>query len=314
MYLKPKRLSGNVDSTSSTLTAGDGILIEGSVVKVDDSVVAKDSELPATLTAGNGILIEEGAVKADGSVVAQLASDNAFTGGYNKFTGVLDKRKSDDSGVFTVSDSSVAAYQKLTVHGGLDVVGGDVSIQRDINITGTHEIKRGSVWVFDQLLYLWRYNVLREDWTNVALNASLTAGIGNNPISVVTGDGRPPNVQFLKIPYVKTTGSLPLQYIIKARGMVNLGGATANGPPHGDGDASTAKSVVLTTITNAQLIPKYTYSFTVNGFSAARRARVDLYGTEHPTVAERGRLVFVFGGSDIGIQHIDLGQLEWMTN
>jgi hypothetical protein len=24
--------------------------------------------------------------------------------------------------------------------------------------------------------------------------------------------------------------------------------------------------------------------------------------------------VFVFGGSDIGIQHIDLGQLEWMTN
>ena len=90
--------------------------------------------------------------------------------------------------------------------------------------------------------------------------------------------------------------------------MVNLGGATANG------DASTAKIVVLTSITNTQLIPKYTYSFTVNGFSAARRARVDLYGTEHPTVAERGRLVFVFGGSDIGIQNIDLGQLEWMTS
>ena len=374
MYLQPKKLNGIESSIKSDLEAGNGILIESNLIKIDDTIVAKDSEavllasnntftgtntFDKTLTIGasdklvganiygNTTFFQDGdsattfnskvVIKSYAAFVkegefsdndvfdelkgaksniatlqtstAKLESDNTFSGTYNKFTGDIDKRNSvDDSGVLTVNDNAIRTYEKLEINNGIDVLGGDFNIQTGVNINGTYEIKRDDILVFDRLIYLWRYNVLREDWTNVDLNSSITAGIGNNPISVVTGAGKPPNVQFLKIPYVKTTGSLPLQYIIKARGVVNLGGATANG------DTSTAKSVLLTTITNTQLIPKYTYSFTVNGFSGARRARVDLYGTEHPTETERGKMIFVFGGSDLGIQHIDLSQLEWMTN
>ena len=71
--------------------------------------------------------------------------------------------------------------------------------------------------------------------------------------------------QILMSPDEKSTGSLPLQYMVKARGQVNLGGATANGLLHGNGDDVTVKSVLLTTITDSQSNLKYTYTFTVNG-------------------------------------------------
>ena len=89
--------------------------------------------------------------------------------------------------------------------------------------------------------------------------------------------------------------------------MVNLGGQTAHGDP------ATMKTVVLFTITDTQYIPKYTYSFTVNGHTGEKRARVDLYGTTLGAPLQ-GKLEFIAGASDEGMSFLNLGQLEWTTD
>jgi hypothetical protein len=117
--------------------------------------------------------------------------------------------------------------------------------------------------------------------------SSGNVGIGDNPLGIDSSGGRPPGAQVLKIPFGD-------HYMVKARGMINLGGAVTIG------SASTYKSIVLLTLTG-DYIPTYTYSFTVNGHTGEKRGRVDVYGSTHPTVSKRGRVEFVAGRSEEGI-------------
>ena len=78
-----------------------------------------------------------------------------------------------------------------------------------------------------------------------------TAGIGNVPLTVDTSAGHPPYFELIRIPFGD-------YFIVKVRGLINLGNPTANG------DVTTAKDVLLATLA-AEYIPKYTHSFTING-------------------------------------------------
>jgi hypothetical protein len=140
MYSQSKKVSGLDETEDVALNAGEGILIADNTVKIDDSIVAKDSDIVTlsggdgidiadsvvkidstvakktdivTLSAGEGILIADNTVTIDDSVVAKdsetakLASNNTFTG-TNTFNNVV--RCMSTFSVDTSTSSVLSAY------------------------------------------------------------------------------------------------------------------------------------------------------------------------------------------------------------
>jgi hypothetical protein len=231
-----------VAEDTTTLTAGEGILIDDNTVKIDGSIVAKDSDVTTLETQFGNLSTSHGASVTDISTLQTTTTNHG---------------------------SSISALQTTTTSHGSSIT----TLQTN--------------------------NALPVAWVNVILTSG-NVGIGDNPLGIDGSGGRPPGAQFLKIPFGD-------HYMVKARGMVNLGGAVTIG------SASTYKSIVLLTLTG-DYVPTYTYSFTVNGHLEERRGRVDVYGSTHPTVSKRGWVEFVAGGSEEGIQYVNLCQMEWMTN
>jgi len=200
--------------------------------------------------------------------------------------------------VSRLSDATTTASTTLTAGEGIAIESDTVKVEADV-LADLNTAKSNITSLQATTSSLSVKNVLPNVWQSVIFWDS-TAGIGNVPLTVDTSAGRPPYFELIRIPFGD-------YFIVKVRGLINLGNPTANG------DVTTAKDVLLTTLA-AEYIPKYTHSFTINGHTGQKTARVDVYGNQHPTVAERGKVVFLFGASDIGIQYINLCQLEWMTN
>ena len=168
MHSQSKKVSGLDETEDVALNAGEGILIDDNTVKIDDSIVAKDSDIVTlsggdgidiadsvvkidstvakktdivTLSAGEGILIADNTVTIDDSVVAKdsetakLASNNTFTG-TNTFNNVV--RCMSSFSVDTSTSSVLSAYESaggvrvVNTFGKLDVRGGLEVIDGDV--------------------------------------------------------------------------------------------------------------------------------------------------------------------------------------
>ena len=83
MFITTKKVNGIIDeataTVSTTLTAGEGILIEDNTIAINDAVVAKDSDI-VTLSGGDGIDIADSVVKID-STVAKKTDIVTLSGG-----------------------------------------------------------------------------------------------------------------------------------------------------------------------------------------------------------------------------------------
>ena len=80
MHSQSKKVSGLDETESVALNAGEGILIADNTVKIDDSIVAKDSDI-VTLSAGDGIDIADSVVKIDSTVAKKTDIVTLSTGG-----------------------------------------------------------------------------------------------------------------------------------------------------------------------------------------------------------------------------------------
>jgi hypothetical protein len=184
MFITTKKINGIIDeatdTVSTTLTAGEGILIEDNTIAINDAVVAKDSDIVTlsagdgidiadsvvkidstvakktdivTLSAGEGILIADNTVTIDDSIVAKdsetakLASNNTFTG-TNTFNNVVQCKNDlsvEGSSTMVLSafeSGGVNTFGKLNVRGGLEVIDGDTLFQDDVTINHAYDIQR----------------------------------------------------------------------------------------------------------------------------------------------------------------------------
>jgi hypothetical protein len=329
MFITTKKVNGIIDeataTVSTTLTAGEGILIEDNTIAINDAVVAKDSDIVTlsagdgidiadsvvkidstvakktdivTLSAGEGILIADNTVTIDDSVVAKdsetakLTSNNTFTG-TNTFNNVV--RCMSSFSVDTSTSSVLSAYGsagvavvntfgKLDVRGGLEVHDGDVLFQEDVTINTHNDIERDSVKVFEKL-YLLNDHTISPVWVDVISAISTSVPYFNAGYTSETTFG---NVQMCVMRY----GS---EFLVRLRGHVKKT----------DGSAFPSDDVPSVIVLPTAMSSDYRHEFSCAAKEARKRA--------HVIVTARD-VHFQGAQSDEGITGFHLSGVEFFTN
>jgi hypothetical protein len=333
MFITTKKVNGIIDeataTVSTTLTAGEGILIEDNTIAINDAVVAKDSDIVTlsagdgidiadsvvkidstvakktdivTLSAGEGILIADNTVAIDDSVVAKdsetakLASNNTFTG-TNTFNNVV--RCMSSFSVDTSTSSVLSAFEsagvavvntfgKLNVRGGLEVIDGDTLFQDDVTINHAYDIQRDTgsttVKVFEKLYYLNDHTV-SPDWVDVGSTISTTVPYFNAGYTSETTFG---NVQMCVMRY----GS---EFLVRLRGHVKKT----------DGSEFPSDAAPSVIVLPTAMSSDYRHEFSCAAKEARKRA--------HVIVTARD-VHFQGAQSDEGITGFHLSGVEFFTN
>ena len=322
MYSQSKKVSGLDETEDVALNAGEGILIDGNTVKIDDSIVAKDSDIVTlsggdgidiadsvvkidstvakktdivTLSAGEGILIADNTVAIDDSVVAKdsetakLASNNTFTG-TNTFNNVVQCKnvlsvEGSSTMVLSAFESGgVNTFGKLNVRGGLEVIDGDTLFQDDVTINHSYDIKRDTVKVFEKL-YLLNDHTISPVWVDVISAISTSVPYFNAGYTSETTFG---NVQMCVMRY----GS---EFLVRLRGHVKKT----------DGSAFPSDDVPSVIVLPTAMSSDYRHEFSCAAKEARKRA--------HVIVTARD-VHFQGAQSDTGITGFHLSGVEFFTN
>jgi hypothetical protein len=306
MHSQSKKVSGLDETEDVALNAGEGILIDGNTVKIDDSIVAKDSDIVTlsggdgidiadsvvkidstvakktdivTLSAGEGILIADNTVAIDDSVVAKdsetakLASNNTFTG-TNTFNNVV--RCMSSFSVDTSTSSVLSAYGSAGV--------AVVNTFGKLDVRGGLEVHDGDVLFQEDVTINHAYDIQRDTGSTTVKVFEKLYLLNDHTISPVWVDvisAISTSVPYFETGYTSDTtyGNVQMcvmrygsEFLVRLRGHVKKTSTTDPSFP----TAIEPSVIVLPTV----MASAYRHEFTCGAREARMRAHVIVTGEE----------------------------------
>ena len=326
MYSQSKKVSGLDETEGVALNVGEGILVADNTVKIDDSIVAKDSDIVTlsggdgidiadsvvkidstvakktdivTLSAGEGILIADNTVTIDDSIVAKdsetakLASNNTLTG-TNTFNNLV--RCMSSFSVDTSTNSILSAYESA---GGVRVV----NTGGKLDVRGGLEVHDGDVLFQEDVTISSSYDIKRDS-IGVFEKLYYLNDHTISPVWVNVGSTVSTTVPYFETGYTSETtfGNVQMcamqygsAFLVRLRGHVKK--------TDGSEFPSDSAPDVIVLPTGRQ--SAYRHEFACAGKEARKRAHVIV----------TGRVVHFQGAqSDTGITGFHLSGVEFFTN